>query len=237
MRPSDISRRVGLHAIYREHVDFRTPRRRCTRLDPFRRGEPFADASQKRRISISLEDFYKEGAARSQGTDRKRENGIREVKGSSHVDCPISAELRGQVAHHDVCRSSEGLEKLGLNLRVREVAAEDFDPIERRDSDEVDGDHAAFRADALSSDLGPSSRRGTKIDNDVARVEEAVPEVHLGQLDCGAAPVVLTLRRPIESVVLSGFDPGSAHASETMRRAAITVWMDPIPSPRNPDLG
>src|SRR5207245_5960773 len=94
---------------------------------------------------------------------------------------------------------------------------------DRRNRREIDGNHAPLRPDALAGHLGPAARRGPQVHDDIARFEEAISEIDLGQLDRGAAAVRLLLRGAVESIALPGLDPGLAHRAERCRRSAIIL--------------
>src|SRR3989449_1022490 len=222
-RAIDFTHGRGLETSYGEDVDLGAGRGGCRRLDAPRRLEALAAPTTEISVAVPLEHFHHEPALAAQRTNRKRERRIREVEGLSHIERPVAAQFRGHVAHHDVRGLAERLEQLGLNLRALEVAAKDLDAFDRGDRREIDGDDAPLRPDALAGHLGPAARRGSQVHDDIAPFEQAISEVNLGQLDCGAAAVRLLLRSAVESIVLPCLDPGFAHQVERCWLPAITL--------------
>src|SRR5216684_7013471 len=101
----------------------------------------------------------------------------------------MTAKPRSHVAHNNVRRAAEPLKQEALDRRLAEISAEDLDSGQRRDGEQVDGEHTAGRTDALSGDLRPSAGRGPEVDDNVPLSEQAIAEVDLGELDCCAAAI------------------------------------------------
>src|SRR5712692_6659074 len=130
----------------------------------------------------------------------------------------MTAKPRSHVAHNNVRRAAEPLEQEALDRRLAEIPAEDLDSGQRRDGDQIDGEHPAGRDDAFSGDLRPTAGRSSQVDDNVPLSEQAIAEVDLGELDRCAAAIRLFLRRAVKPVVAAGLHPGFAHRTNEDRR-------------------